>query len=47
MTAYGPWGASPLTASRVKLFLGLGLLGGIAGVIVMFVMDVPIPKFVP
>jgi len=47
IAVYGPWGASPLTASRVKLSLGLGLLGGIAGVIMMFIMDVPIPKFVP
>ncbi len=47
LTVYGPGGASPLTESRVKLFLNLGLLGGIAGVIMMFIMDVPIPKLVP
>jgi hypothetical protein len=47
LTIYGPRGVSPLTESRVKLFLGLGLLGGIAGVIMMLIMDVPIPKFIP
>ena len=47
LSIYGPRSVSPLTESGVKLFLSLALLGGIAGVIMMLIMDVPIPKFVP
>lgn len=38
-------GNTNLTAKQVKLFFPLMLLGGIAGMIMMWVMDIPTPQF--
>lgn len=38
-------GSSTITAKQVKLFLPLMILGGIAGMIMMWLIDTPIPHF--
>jgi hypothetical protein len=44
--ANGLTGSIVLTPLRVRLFVGLTLLGGIAGVTMMFLTDVPVPNHV-
>lgn len=38
-------GNSEITAKQIKIFLPLMLLGGIAGMVMMWIMDIPSPQF--